>query len=73
MEQKYWLDSSTVRASLLQMLPVMVLVLKMFGIEIGDGETQSIVEGITAIVSLVGVVYAIVGRAKADKPLTFTK
>jgi len=68
-EPKYWLDSRSVRGALVTVLPVIVLVLKSFGFELGDGEQQAIIEGASALVGLVGTVVAIYGRFKANGQL----
>lgn len=73
MENKFWLDSQTVRASLVTVIPMIALILKAFHVEIGNDEQNSIIEGLAAVAGLVGVVHVIVGRFKATKPLTFNK
>lgn len=73
METKWWLDSSTVRASLVAFTAAIVPALRLFGIDIGDGEVKSIVDGICGLITLMSVVWAIIGRFKADKPLTLKK
>ena len=65
-EPKFWLDSRSVRGALVTTLPVIVLVLKSFGVELGDAEQQAIIEGVSALVGLAGTVIAIYGRFKAD-------
>ncbi len=71
MQQKYWLDSTTVRATFVQIMPIIVLIAKAFNVEIGNGEQTALIEGLAALVSLAAVVYAIYGRAKAQYQLTF--
>lgn len=68
-EAKFWLDSKSVRGALVTTLPVIILLLKALGIEVGDGEQQVLVEGVTAIVGLLGTVMAIYGRVKASVAL----
>lgn len=68
-EAKFWLDSKSVRGALVTTLPVIILLLKALGIEVGDGEQQVLVEGVTAIVGLLGTVMAIYGRVKASGAL----
>lgn len=70
-EQKYWLDSKSVRGALVTVFPVLVLVLKSFGLEVGDGEQQAIIDGVSAVVGLAGTVFAIYGRVKANGSLRF--
>lgn len=69
MEQKWWLNSTTVRGILVAVLPTIALVLKAFGIEFQSEQMNSITDGIVAVVGMIGTIYAIVGRVKADKPL----
>lgn len=70
MAAKFWLDSTTVRASLITILPAALMLLKAFHVEIGEGEANSIVDGLAALVGLVGAVVAIYGRLKATHTLT---
>lgn len=67
---KYWLDSTTIRGALVTVIPATALILKVFNVQIASGEQQSIIDGITAVVGLVGTVVAIIGRLRATKVLT---
>lgn len=73
MNDKWWLDSQTVRGSLLAVLPTITLVLKLAGVDVADGELNTIVETIVSVLGMVGVLMAIAGRFKAKQPLTFQK
>lgn len=73
MDTKYWLDSTTVKATLAQIFPVLVLLLKALGIEILPGEADVIMQGIAGLVAMGGVIYAIYGRSQAMGGLHFKK
>lgn len=73
MNDKWWLDSQTVRGSLIAVLPTIALLLKVAGIEVGDGELNTIVEAVVSLVGLIGVLMAIAGRFKAKEPISFQK
>ena len=51
-------------------IPAVVLIVKMFGVQIGNGEQQNLIDGVTAIAGLIGTVVAIIGRFRATKQLT---
>lgn len=70
METKFWLDSTTVRGALVTILPALILILKAFHVDLGDGEKNAIVDGIVAVAGLVGTGYAIIGRFRASGRLT---
>lgn len=72
-DEKFWLDSTTIRGALVTVLPAIALILKAFDIDIGEGEREHIVDGIAAIAGLVGTVYAIVGRFRASKTISVSK
>ncbi len=72
-DAKFWLDSTTVRGALVTVLPAIALILKVFDIDLGEGDRENIIDGIAAIAGLVGTVYAIVGRFRASKPLYVSK
>lgn len=73
MNDKWWLDSQTVRGALLTVLPTITLFLKLAGIEVGNEELTTIVEALASVAGMLGVLMAIAGRFKADKPITFQK
>ena len=72
-DAKFWLDSTTVRGALVTVLPAIALILKVFEIDIGEGERENLVDGIAAVAGLIGTVYAIVGRFRASRPLSASK
>lgn len=72
-DAKFWLDSTTVRGALVTVLPAIALILKAFDVDLGEGDRENIIDGIAALVGLVGTVYAIVGRFRASKPLSASK
>ena len=69
-DTKYWLDSTTIRGALVTVIPAVVLIVKMFGVQIGNGEQQNLIDGVTAIAGLISTVVAIIGRFRATKQLT---
>ncbi len=73
MNTKYWLDSKTVRSVLLGALPTVYYVAKLFGFELPEGLLEQIVEGVAALLTLVSLIGAFIGRMKADQPLGFSK
>lgn len=73
MNDKWWLDSQTVRGALLTILPTVALVLKLTGVEVGSDELNTIVEAAASVAGMLGVLMAIAGRFKANKTITFQK
>ena len=69
-DTKYWLNSTTVQGALVTLVPAIALVLKLFNVQLGSGEQQSIIDGVTAIVGLIGTIVAIIGRFRATKQIT---
>lgn len=61
---KWWLDSTTVRGALVAGVPVIIMLLKAFGVSAGEEELGKVVDALTALVGAAGVVYAIIGRFK---------
>jgi hypothetical protein len=70
METKFWLDSTTVRGALVTVFPAVILILKAFHVEIGEGEQNTLVDGLVALAGLIGTAYAIIGRFKANSRIT---
>jgi len=68
---KHWLDSKTVRGSLLALVPSLLVVFGLLGINIGGQELEAIIELISAIIGAVGVGLAIYGRLNAKGDITF--
>lgn len=73
MNDKWWLDSQTVRGALLTVLPTITLILNLTGIEVGNEELTTIVETLASVAGMLGVLMAIAGRFKANKPIAFQK
>lgn len=73
MNEKWWLNSQTVRGALLAILPTIALILKVAGVEVGDDELNTIVEAVVSVVGLFGVLMAIAGRFKAKGSISFQK
>ena len=69
MEQKWWLDSATIRGVLVATLPTLALLLKAFGVEFGSEEQTAIVNGLVGLVGMAGAIYAVIGRFRATKTL----
>ena len=72
-ESKWWLNSTTIRYACLTTAPALVFVLKLFGVDISEGEIGAIVDAIVAIMSAIGVIGILIGRFKANKPLRIAK
>lgn len=70
---KYWLDSSTIRSTILGAVPAIYAVAKVFGLDLPDGIIEQIADGVAAVAMLVSIIGAFIGRLKADKPITFKK
>ncbi len=68
--KKFWLNSLTIRATILGMIPTIVTLLGMFHVQIATGEQQAIISGIMGVFGLISAVAAIYGRFKAGTPLT---
>ena len=71
--QKWWLESTTVQGALLTVVPTVVTVLHLFGVNIQDAEMQTIVTGIAGICGMFGAIIAIIGRFNAEKSISLTK
>lgn len=71
MNSKYWLDSTTVKATLLGAIPAVYQVARLLGLDLPDGLLEQVVNGLAAVLALVSIVGAFVGRVKAEKPLHF--
>lgn len=68
---KRWLDSKTVRGTLMSLVPTLLVLFGVFGIGISNEELESIVEGIAALAGLIGSILAIYGRFTAKEDITF--
>jgi len=68
---KHWLDSKTVRGSLLALVPPVLVVFGLLDINIGGEELEAIVELIAAFAGFIGGCVAIYGRFKAEGDITF--
>lgn len=73
METKHWLESLTIQGQLVSALPALYAIGKMFGLDLPDGTLESIVNGVSAIALVVGSIITVIGRFKADKPLSLNK
>jgi len=65
----WYLNSTTIRASLVTLIPVIGLILKALGIEVVPAEMDKIVDGVASIIGLVGTIYVIVGRFRAQQKI----
>lgn len=65
----WYLNSTTIRASLVTLVPVLNLVLKAFGIDVVPAELDKLVDGIVSLIGLIGTIYVIVGRIRAQKKI----
>ena len=75
--KKFYLDSSTIRAVLTAVLPVLILIARAFGVDIGESEVQQAIEAAVTAASSLTLVYALVkiwlGRFKARQPLSYSR
>lgn len=72
-ETKFWLQSNTVRGILIAALPTIYAIAKAMGLDLPDGALEQVVDGVAALLSVIGLVVAFVGRHKAEKPLGYSK
>lgn len=70
--QKWWLDSQTVRATLLTAVPTVVTLGALFGVNIQNDQVELFVNGIAAVVGLVGLAKLLIDRFE-KKDITFKK
>lgn len=73
MNQKWWLNSTTIRGALVTILPVIVLALKAFGVDIATEEQDQFIDAIASVIGLIGTIYAIIGRFEAKKEISIEK
>jgi len=66
---KHWSESLTIRGQILQALPALYAVARATGFDLPDGILEALLNGIAAIIFLVGMVASIMGRFRADKGL----
>lgn len=71
-EPKWWLDSQTVRATLLTAVPTIVTLGALFGVHIQNDQVELFVNGIAAVIGLVGLTKLLVDRFE-KKDITFKK
>ena len=69
MESKKYLKSQTIWGAILASVPMIVVVLGAFGIQITQNETSQILNNIDQIISgvigILGIINVVVGRSKA--------
>jgi len=70
--QKWWLDSQTVRATLLTAVPTIVTLCALFNVHIENDQVELFVNGVAAVVGLVGIVKLIIDRF-SKKDITFKR
>ena len=70
---KHWLDSNTVRGSLMALVPTVVVIAGLLGLSVSSEELGAIVDAISAVLGAVGVVLAIYGRFTAKEDISFNK
>jgi len=71
-DQKWWLDSQTVRATLLTAVPTIVTLCALFNVHIENDQVELFVNGVAAVVGLVGIVKLIIDRF-SKKDITFKR
>ena len=70
--QKWWLDSQTVRAALLTAVPTIVTLCALFNVHIENDQVELFVNGVAAVVGLVGIVKLMIDRF-SKKDITFKR
>jgi len=70
--QKWWLDSQTVRATLLTAVPTIVTLCALFNVHIENDQVELFVNGVAAVVGLAGIVKLIIDRF-SKKDITFKR
>lgn len=70
--QKWWLDSQTVRATLLTAVPTIVTLCALFNVHIENDQVELFVNGVAAVVGFVGIVKLIIDRF-SKKDITFKR
>ena len=70
--QKWWLNSQTVRATLLTAVPTIVTLGALFGVHVQNDQVELFVNGVAAVVGLVGLVKLLIDRFE-KKDITFKK
>lgn len=68
--QKWWLNSQVVRATLLTAVPTIVTLLALFGVQLQNEQVELFVNGVAALVGVVGLVKLLVDRFE-KKDITF--
>ena len=70
METKKWYMSKGVDGSLVGIITMVILLaMKSFGVD-AEAEQSNITEIVTAVIALVGMIMALIGRLKADTKIT---
>ena len=73
METKFYLDSQTIRGAIIAAIPIIAMVLKLFGIMMTEDEINLLTDyGFTiasALMGIYGIYMVVVGRWKAETPL----
>lgn len=68
--QKWWLNSQTVRATLLTAVPTIVTLGALFGVHVQNDQVELFVNGVAALVGLIGLIKLLVDRFE-KKDITF--
>lgn len=72
-DNKWWLNSQTVRGVLLTLAPTVITVLSLFGVHVKNDEFNILIDAVVAFMGVWGVLMAIEGRFKATGTLTVQK
>lgn len=70
--QKWWLNSQTVRATLLTAVPTIITLCALFGVQIQNDQVELFINGIAAVVGLVGIAKLVFDRF-SKKDITFKR
>ena len=73
MNTKFWLESQTVQGNLLQVVPIVYIIASNLGLALPEGTLESVVQGISAVMLLVGTVMVFLGRFNLGRSKEMTK
>lgn len=66
---KPWTQSNTIKGILISLLPTIYLILRANGVDVTDGTLETIIDGVFALIGVVGAVWAIRGRINVNSRL----
>lgn len=70
---KWWLDSSTIRGTLLTIGPILIVLLNLFGVKVSDTEIGVFIDAVVSVIGAYGVFMAIKGRFDASRTISIER